>query len=749
MIHPLVWGPSQTEGGGWAVRNRTDYRLSCLPARPVIATRDQVRDYDAYRETRAEQSRQRSRSGRDIGPIPPIANPERREACRHSLRLFCETYNPEAFYLGWSPDHLRMIERIEESVFHGALFAFAMPRGSGKTSICRMATLWSVSYALVRYCYLIGATAGKGAESLDAIKVWMRYLPDYTADFPEISVPATAIGGMANRAPGQIWIDDDGNEQSTLIRWEKERIVLPRVPKPPNLDCDGFFAPTSGCVIGVSGLTAEGIRGSLFAHPDGRLIRPDFVLLDDPQTDESSSSITQNETREQLISGAVLGMAGPDKTIAAVMPCTVINPGDMVDNVLDRTKHPLWRGERTKLLRSMPKNMEAWDRYFEVYRACKAAEPPDIGPANAYYIEHRESLDEGAEASWEARKLPDEVSAIQHAMHLYCRDPVAFMAEYQNDPISKEATHKALTPDIVVAKASGRPWRDVPINAKWLTAHIDVHDNLLYYGVCAISPDSTASIIDYGSWPKQGRSYYTLDDARPTMREWIQRQTNDQIAKTATSKQAVILAGIVALAKELHGREYIRHDGTTAHINLCLIDIGYEENTVMQAIQLAGLGDWLKPARGIGIKAGDKPLAEWKGPKRDKGDNWLWMTEDGRKYRIVKFDANHWKSRARDGVAAAFGDAGCITLPGRKEEHQMIGEHWSAEYPVETEGRGRTLEEWKQKPGRDNHLFDNLVGCLVAGSVLGAVLPGTGVVQSKPTAPRLSLAEMKARARKH
>jgi hypothetical protein len=35
-------------------------------------------------------------------------------------------------------------------------------------------------------------------------------------------------------------------------------------------------------VIGVSGLTGDGIRGSLFTHPDGRMIRPDLVLLDVP-----------------------------------------------------------------------------------------------------------------------------------------------------------------------------------------------------------------------------------------------------------------------------------------------------------------------------------------------------------------------------------------------------------------------------------------------------------------------------------
>jgi len=50
----------------------------------------------------------------------------------------------------------------------------------------------------------------------------------------------------------------------------------------------------------------------------------------------------------------------------------------------------------------------------------------------------------------------------------------------------------------------------------------------------------------------------------------------------------------------------------------------------------------------------------------------------------------------------------------------------SSEYRVTTEGRGRTVDEWKLRAdGRDNHWLDCLVGCAVAASMEGAVLPGT------------------------
>ena len=64
---------------------------------------------------------------------------------------------------------------------------------------------------------------------------------------------------------------------------------------------------------------------------------------------------------------------------------------------------------------------------------------------------------------------------------------------------------------------------------------------------------------------------------------------------------------------------------------------------------------------------------------------------------------------------------------------------------MKTEGRGRTVDEWKLRPERgDNHWLDCLVGCAVAASMEGASLPGTQVAPQKKK--RVSLAELRARA---
>lgn len=74
----------------------------------------------------------------------------------------------------------------------------------------------------------------------------------------------------------------------------------------------------------------------------------------------------------------------------------------------------------------------------------------------------------------------------------------------------------------------------------------------------------------------------------------------------------------------------------------------------------------------------------------------------------------------------------------------MLGEHLTSEYFIKTEARGRSVDEWKQRPEQpDNHWFDCLVGSAVAASVTGVKLPETsGELSDRATTSRLSFQAM-------
>jgi hypothetical protein len=666
--------------------------------------------YKAHKARTAARQAEKSLAGRDCAPEEQleIGNVRRRTRCRKSLRLFCTTYNPEAFTLAWSADHLKVIARLEEAARYGALYAFAMPRGSGKTTIVRMAALWAISYALCRYVYVIGSNAAKAQDSLAALRTFIRFLPLYHEDFPEITHCVHALGGIANRASGQLF-----NGQPTLIEWSQDRIVLPTMPTPEGWvkswpkRADGM-APTSGSVVSASGLTGDGIRGSLLTLNTGESIRPDLVLLDDPQTSESSRSPSQNETREQLVSADVLGMAGPGKSISAVMPCTVISRGDFIDHILDRSQHPLWRGERTALLPSMPNNMGLWDEYFDLYRLCAQREPPDYAESNAFYQGRRAELDDGAVASWPARKLTWEVSAVQHAMHIYCRDPKAFASEYQNNPLDLSLDAKEMTAAEIAAKVNGLPRRMVPLWATRVTAGVDVQGDLLYWVVAAWSDDFTGHVIAYDAYPKQQRAYFSLRDANPTLAD----------ATGQPGLEARIFAGLGLLAGELLGQELEREDGHKLKIERLLVDSNWQTDVIKQWARQSGFGQVL-PCHGRFFGVGATPIDEWKRtPGERRGPSW-------RLAKHLVFDSNRWKSFSMARWGTPQPERGCLTLYGVPgTNHQLFAEHQVSESRTiaEIEGRAGAVEVWKQKLNHENHFLDALILATVGASVQGSKL---------------------------
>ena len=63
------------------------------------------------------------------------------------------------------------------------------------------------------------------------------------------------------------------------------------------------------------------------------------------------------------------------------------------------------------------------------------------------------------------------------------------------------------------------------------------------------------------------------------------------------------------------------------------------------------------------------------------------------------------------------GDPGSLTF--HQGEHEMLLDHLTSEQPITVEARGRSADQWKLLPGRDNHLLDCLVMAAVAASVSG------------------------------
>lgn len=678
--------------------------------------------YERHKDRVGRDQAEKSESGRDIAPLPEVGNPLRKSRAAKDFRFFCESYFPDVFVLQWSEDHLRIIAKIEQAVLEGGLFAMAMPRGSGKTTLCEVACVWATAYGHREFVCLVGSDESSAEHMLGAIKQAFECNDILAEDFPEVCYPIACLDGIANRCKGQLC-----NGERTHISWTSKEVVYPTIPN----------SRASGAIIRVAGITGR-IRGMKYVRADGKAVRPCLVIIDDPQTDESARSPSQCATREATIAGAILGLAGPGKKISGIMPCTVIYPNDLADRVLDRNKHPQWQGERTKMVYEWPHDEAKWERYREL-RAEGLRTGAGVGEATAYYESHRVAMDEGARVAWEARYNPGELSAIQHAINLRMdQGDHAFFAEYQNEPLPEHVGVDDLDPEALAERCLGTGRGVVPLWATRVTAFIDVQQKLLYWVVAAWGEDFSGCVIDYGAFPDQPPGYFTAQDARRTLGKTF----------PGAGIEGAIFAGLEATALALIGRDWLREDGAHVRIERCLVDANFMTDTVYEFCRRSQFAGVVMPRWGKSIGAAAAPFDRWeKKPGERHGFKWIIQKANKRNIAHVLVETNGWKSFVASRLQTPIGDKGALTLWGRKgQDHRMFIDHLTAETRIRSEGPHGVVDEWKSRPDRrENHWWDCVVGAAVAASVQGTQF--AAVAAPKPARVRKSMSEMQRERR--
>jgi hypothetical protein len=659
--------------------------------------------WEAKRGRERNRQAENSKSGRDIGDLPPVADPARRDGCEHDLRRYLETYHAAAFPLAWSDDHLGFIEQTQRAIVEGLQKVQAMPRGSGKTTIFERAILWALLYGHRRFAVLVAATDEKAIDNLDSLKGELETNELLLADFPEVCYPIVCLERITNRCRGQTY-----RGEPTRITLTTDKIVFPTIAG----------SGASSCVIIAGGITGGRLRGPKHTLPDGTVVRPEIVLVDDPQTRKTAASASECRTRERVITGDILGMAGPGKSVSVLAAVTVIYRGDLADRLLNRTLNPTWRGERCKLVDAMPSEeaMKLWEQYWQL-RAEDIRNGGDGSEANRFVADNFDAMHEGSAVAWPERKLPGDLSALHFAMNLYFANREAFQAEYQNEPLDDSTDGgELLTAAEIMARVNKIPHRTVPLEAEYLTAHIDCHDRALYFAVVAWTKDFSGYVVDYGTWPEQPLPYYLLRSCPRTLAQVYPRATKD----------GAIRKGLEDLTERLCSSDWQKEGEGRVQVDLVLIDEGYKPKIVQRICRRSKHRRVLRPSKGQAIGAKSNPMSEWKDRDGErKGDHWRLTPIEGQSIRRLTFDTNNWKSFVHDRLGAAEGDPSTLTLYGDEpKRHELIADHLSAEYRTQVEGKGRRVDEWDKRPGNpDNHLLDNVVGAAVAAGVLGCKLP--------------------------
>jgi len=678
-------------------------------------------DYEQHKVRANNRQRLQSEDKREIGPIPAPENPQRRASCERNFDKFLKTYFPEDTRHPWSKVHMKLIETIQIVVLVGAMLAMGIPRGWGKTFISVRAILWAVCYRHHTMCMLIAASDPAAKDLIQDIRDEIETNELLQADFPEICLPIAALEGINQRGKGQTSCG-----VATKVKAADFELHLGDINGQP------------GAVIYAGGITGSKIRGRRKKRGD-KIERPTLGLIDDFQTRQSARSRMQCQTRLNIVSDDIPGLPGNDQAWSCLLTCTVIEPGDAADQLLDRKQHPDWRGIRASFLDSLPNDdaidlWEEWNRIRVEDLQTFDHDEDDIEQeaiserAHAFYRKHHKAMNAGCVVAWKWAYKPEHyVDALEKAMHWYFRSRRGFWSELQNQPDKYEV---AKLPQLIAHTLQTRTHHltahMAPDDAEFITAHADYSAAVLWYEVRAWAQNSTSWTIDYGTWPGQGKAYFTQATAQHTI---------DKMYAHLPTHAVRVMAAIRDLFIGLFETQFQREDGTVLRLNIGGIDANDETDTIRDAIKKAGLTGKLWPMHSRSFRFPKTPLNDL--PVKDGdvcGDNWRRRKPSTGNLRYITYDTDHWKSHHRNRLIMDRAAPGALTW-FKGSDHRMLADHHVAEYSetLVNEVTNQRSEIWGLKPGADNHLWDVGCGNDVLGSVLGCRLPASMMLSGSTT----------------
>ena len=658
-------------------------------------------DYAAARSAKnAEVINAKTAASQEIGPLPDVSNPQRRERCAADNLLFAETYFKPTFYLPWAPYQRAMMDRFQEVIFNGGKECHAVRRGGLKSTCARVSTIWAALNGHRKFPVLVGATDDKANEHRENFFALLASSAMLLDDYPELT-PLLLKWRQPKR---QFRLD--GRLLSLSHKDERGRIVFADIHDAPS--CQTHIAPYSVNATDVSGLS--------YVNRFGVTVRPDLLAFDDVQTPQTAKSPLQTEELEERITKTFGGLAGLGQKMAQIMVCTVREHDDLTERFLDRKKHPDWFGRKYPSLLKMPDHMDLWDKYaILLSHGATPAEGKTL--AQAFYVANRADMDEGAQVAWDCDKLDDEVSALQSLMTVRALDPDFFRKEIQQEGVKPVNTSGfKLEAQDLLKRLSNLDRGEIPEQSSYLTAFIDSQDQLLFWMVVAWAKDFSGWVVDYGTCPDQHRPTFYKNDLAYKISDMLPGAAWEEAFVHAHNNLEQYLIG------RFPGIDLILKDWSD----------GQHKPRISSQVLASANQSRLRPSKGSGPKPGRKPVHLWGDSVRDRHANCHWVERRSEKPVHVQFDANIWKTHAARRLLTTVGAPSSLVLPGRDErENRLLVEHLTAETPKHITYDGASGIAWELLVGRDNDFWDCLVGNCVAASMLGCGLNGETNVSNR------------------
>lgn len=316
----------------------------------------------------------------------PVMESKWKKECARDLELFCKHYFPDAFTSEFCDFHKDIFQTIQTAVLDEPNeehdIARAAPRGHGKSQLISFAApLWVALYHYKENILIVSDTGDQVEQFIADIKT--------------------------NLEENELLLADFGNLATEKKKWRQREIVL----------------DNNVHIVGRS--AGQSLRGIKWYSN-----RPDFIVIDDLENDESVETEGQRNKLYNWFMKVLLKCG--NTTPVFIYIGTILSYDSLLYKVIHDVKFAMWNRKLYKAVYTFSKS-DLWNTWESIFSNLslgnKAKEQ-----AYAFYKKNREAMLEGTKALWEAKE-PDY---YYHLMQSKFVDEEAFNSEFQNDPLTDD-----------------------------------------------------------------------------------------------------------------------------------------------------------------------------------------------------------------------------------------------------------------------------------------------------------------------
>ncbi len=644
-------------------------------------------------KTTAERVREYNARKNEIGEIPPPRHPRLKERCRYDLEAFGWYYCRSILKHRASPEIKEsLIDEVQNCILNGGQSLKLYGRGAGKSTwIEHIAPVWAVLYGHRRFPVVIAATLKQGKKGLKTIKKLLSRSPEIAADFPAIARPIAALEGISQRAAAQTW-----HGRPTDIEWGSDQIALPVLR---DAATGAMLDAGCGAIIAATGVGGA-IRG---ANEGGQ--RPDFLIIDDPQTKKAAHSPSMVQDIIDYIRQDALSLAGHDSTMSAFVTITPQCFGDVATELSSQTKYPEWSVTVQPFIMHP---CQDWSKlvaeFCERYAADMANHDHSKPLSTAWYKANRHLFAGLKTIDPEQYDHEREVDVVHHLLNLRAKlGEQAFDAEIMMEVVD-QTSELSINPDLVAKALNGTPRGVLPSGTDCAVAFCDVNQKKgagLSWMVVAFGPGRVAAIVNYGRYPANGTPLVP-----PGSSDYVRNN--------------LVAAGIHYIIKMMAGMRLVDAQGRRVNLRALAFDRGWLPDVVHRALyvnrQKMPLPFALVAMRGFpwnkfGTRQGDI--------LRRDSSGYVFVTRSQYGEYIAQMSA-YWREIAQSGFMETPLMPGSLSIFGKNPaDHFQLANEICAEklvrkYPVFN--GGKTTMAWDWVTTGPEHFGDCLSGSFALAS---------------------------------